>query len=692
MRNFLVLSFFLISSFQANAQDLRKYDVTIARDSFGVPHIFGTTDADVAYGLGWTQCEDQFKTLQELLAACRGYLGEINGKDGIVADIGIKYMGIADFVDQKYDKDVTGDFKTYLEAYVDGVNRYAGLHQDEVLLKKLFPVTGKDVIVGYLLGNVEISGAGSDLQLILNGRIKKDLEANFPKGSNAIAISNRKTTDGKTYLAINSHQPLEGWYSWYEAHLHSEEGLNIIGGTFAGGVCIFLGSNENLGWAHTVNHADFSDVFKLTVNTSQDAYLYDNQWVPLEEIKIKSKVKLLGFLKIPITRKMYKSIYGPTIKSGEEFYAWRFSAGTTIKMAEQWFRMNKAQNLDEFKKALEIKGIVSTNIVYADKDHNIFYISNGRIPDRNPKYNWDEVLPGNTSETFTGEEYLSLDSLPQVLNPSSGWVFNTNNTPYTSSAESDSPAETDLNKIMGYQESGDENNRSLRFLELINQYDKLSYEDFKTIKYDDDYPSIMRRVRGISANTLFSLEADSYPKISDAILLIQNWDRSTDAENTSATMFLATLYKLNEARAEARKADIKPNELEISIKAIRLAKAHLIKHYGSIIVPLGKFQRHSRGDINLPIGGGPDVLNAIYSSEQKNGTYRAIGGESYIQMVRFSENGVEIESINAFGNSEKEGDPNATNQMTYFTNRKLKKMTFDKEEIMRTAVRVYKPD
>ena len=190
--------------------------------------------------------EDDFITLQELMAACKGKLGEIKGKDGLIADFGIKFMGLKEIADKKYKTDVTGKFKEYLESFVAGVNAYAKLHPNKVLLDDLFPLTGQDIITGYLLGNLEVSHAGKDLMKILNGTIIKDLKSDVPKGSNAFAFSSKKTKDGKTYLAINSHQPLEGWYSWYEAHLISEEGLNILGGTFAGGICIFHGANEKL--------------------------------------------------------------------------------------------------------------------------------------------------------------------------------------------------------------------------------------------------------------------------------------------------------------------------------------------------------------------------------------------------------------------------------------------------------------
>lgn len=304
------------------------------------------------------------------------------------------------------------------------------------------------------------------------------------------------------------------------------------------------------------------------------------------------------------------------------------------------------------------------------------------IPDRNPKYRWDRVLPGNTSETMT-DELVPFDSLPQILNPESGWVFNTNNTPFTSSAEGFSPKETELNEVMGYQESGDENNRSLRFMELMENTGQLSYEDFKRIKYDNQYPEELRKVRGLDANVLFRMDPASYPEVADVIEVIQKWDRRTNIDNESATMFLATIYAMNDIKGKLLQRE------ELALKGMMRAKQMLIEKYGSIHVPLGDFQKHSRYGVSYPMAGAPDVLAALYCEKQQDGTYRAVGGESYIQLVSFGEDGVRVESINSYGNSEVKGDPNSTNHMEYFATQRLKKMTFDKEEILEKAVKVY---
>ncbi len=674
-------------------QGVELTNIKIARDKWGVPHIMAPTDAEVAYGLAWAECEDDFITLQEQMAAGKGLLGEIKGQDGLIVDFAIKFMGLPEIAAAKYDTEVTGQFKTYLESFANGLNAYAALHPDEVLLEGLFPLTGQDGIVGYLLGNVEVSGAGKDLQKIMNGKIIKELKSNFPKGSNAIAISKNKTTDGKTYLAINSHQPLEGWYSWYEAHLISAEGLNILGGTFPGGMVIFHGVNEHLGWAHTVNHADFSDVYKLTMHPDNALqYEFDGEWLPLEEKHHWAWMKVAGPLKIPIRQTNYQSKYGPTFETDDGFYAWRFAVGESIRMGEQWYKMNKATNFEEFHDALEIQGVACLNIVYADKEDNIYFLSNGRLPVRNPKYDWSTVLPGNTSATLWDGNIVPLDSLPQVLNPECGWVFNTNNTPYSASDNRDNFVETALNKTMGYQGVGLENNRSSRFLELMNQYDSLSYDDFKRIKYDRQYPAKMIIPSATNLEMLMQLDAGKYPDIADAIKMLTDWDRKTYLGSTSAPLFLLTWKYIDEKRkAEDRAVRGGVLTIDDCIEGIRKAKAELLEKYGQLAVEIGQFQRHIRGDVNIPLGGGPDVLAAMYSREQENGQYKGVAGDSYIELVRFGPDGVEIESVNAYGSSANEGAEHFTTQMDLFAGQQLKKMTLDKEEVLRTAVRVYSP-
>ena len=190
-------------------------DIEIIRDDFGVPHIYAPTDAGTAYGLAWAQCEDDFITMQEQMLAIKGLYGEVKGQDGAVADFGIKFMGLREIAEEQYETRLSDETRRLLEGYVNGANAYAKHHPDRLLHDEIFPITGIDLAVGTLLGLTNLTHGAHDLSGILGGAVVASLESDVPTGSNAIAVSKRLNPDGETLLAINSHQPMEGWYSWY---------------------------------------------------------------------------------------------------------------------------------------------------------------------------------------------------------------------------------------------------------------------------------------------------------------------------------------------------------------------------------------------------------------------------------------------------------------------------------------------
>jgi len=658
---------------------------TIYRDHWGVPHIHGKTDADMAYGLAWASAEDDFVTMQEQMIATRGRLGELKGRDGVVADIGIKYMGLVTYVNEHM-HEVDAQTLALMEGYVKGANAFAALHPEEVLLDDVFPLRVEDLMAGNLLGLAEISGAGVDLGKILEGKFS-DNKLESERGSNAIAFSRKITEEKQTFLAINSHQPMEGWYSWYEVHLMSDEGMNIIGGTFPGGTTIFHGTNEYLGWAHTVNHADFSDVYLLEMHPEKSQhYKLGDQWLPLKEIELTAKVGLLGPLKWPVSRKMYESEFGLTYEVEGNYYAWRFQARESMRSMEQWYKMNKARSYEEWRAALDIQGIPCTNIVYADKEDNIYYISNGKHHKKDADVEWDGLITESSRDALWSDEIWPISHVPQVLNPSSGYVYNVNHTPYVSSDTSNNPVELPSQETMGYQPDYAQNNRSLRFQELIDDRSTWSYQDFKQLKYDRQYPARLR-AHPYDEEPLLNQNPATHEDISEAITLLNKWNRSTDTDNTVAALFLLCKEELRQIYKVAE--EVKSDDY---ITAITRGASILNKSFNSLEIPLGEFQRHRRGDVDLPMAGGSDVLAAIYSQPQEDGTYRAYSGESYIQLVRFdSIQGPIIETVNAFGSSAESDSPHYTDQMEMFAQQKLKKMSLNREVVISEAVKRYHP-
>ncbi len=675
----LLVSLGLLISMTAIAQwDSSK--TTIARDSLGVPHIFGKTDADVAYGLAWAHAEDDFKDIQYVLLTGKGMLGKAIGKDGAKADYAAALLRCRDNAIEKQNT-LSPGFRKVLDGYIKGINDYANMHPEEVLVKKAFPATITDYLSAVSFSLCIISGADKVIGNVMGNNVPV-LPGFNSGGSNAYAIHPSKTTTGEAFLAINSHQPLEGPVAWYEAHIQSDEGLNIIGALFPGGATVFAGVNENLGWAHTVNMMDKIDVFQLKMNKENDHYEFDGQWLPLESRKVKLKVKGIP---VTIKKSAYWSKYGATVKTKNGTFAIRLTANQDVKAVEQWWMMNKAKNFTEFYQALSMQGLPMMNIVYADRYDTVFYLSGGKMPIRNndPGINWSSTVPGKSSATLW-DRFHPLNELPQLLNPVSGYVYNTNHSPFLATAPGFNIDPSKYDKTSGYETY--HNNRSYRFYEMISSKDKVDYASFVNMKYDKKLPDMLQYP--IHTDTLWLLNPANDSATAEVLETLQKWDRVADVDSKGAAAFLL-FYQYVSNKSRGTRIMNKKEIYEI----LNRIKAHQLKYFSRTGITLGELQRHSRGNKDFPVWGLPDVLMAMHSKEQPDGRFRAMAGESFIQLVRFPKNGLPIiESINCYGASSKPGSPHYNDQMERYLQQKPREVSLDKQTVLRTAERIYNPE
>lgn len=682
MKNLFLL--FLLGSFNATAQ-INPSNITIARDSFGVPHIFAPTDPEVAYGIAWAHAEDDFQTLQLVVLSGKAKLGTGLGKKGAEGDYVLNLLRVRKTVEEQWNT-LSPDFLALIKGYVEGLNAYAKAHPGEVKYKKAFPFTEKDYMTAVVFSISLFCGVDQVLPQILGGKVATIPGFN-PQGSNAFAMNSAKTTTGESFLAINAHQPQEGPVAFYEAHLQSEQGWNMLGGLFPGGCLIFHGTNENLGWAHTVNYQDKIDVYQLEINpANKNQYKFDGEWLNLEENKAKLKVK-----GIPITigKKVYWSKYGPTVKTDKGVFSMRIPAIMDIKALEEWYRMNKAKNFTEFYKALSMTSLPMFNIMYADRYDTIFYISNGKMPRRNPDpaYNWKSTLPGNTSATLW-TAFKPVSELPQYVNPPSGYLFNTNHSPFLASGKTQHPV--DMNKIDkndGYEMY--HNNRSQRVTELLYNNDKIDYSTFKRIKFDQQLPKELKYTYGI--DSMLNLNVNDYPALQEVIGNFQNWDRKAIITSKGAAIFLLVYDHVAKKLGGSPARQLTKAE---SVETYQHVHDYMMQHFGKTDLALGDVQKLVRGDDVRPAWGLPDVLTAAYTEPYKNGMRKVNSGDAYICFVRYPKNGglPIIESVNTFGASMHPGSPHYKDQMTMFQNQQTKPMTLDKKEVLRTAKKVYHPE
>ena len=681
---FLFVNLFFLANLLIS--QIKPKDIDIVRDKFGVPHIFAKTDREVAYGLAWAHAEDDFKTIQVGYLAGNNLLSKYLGNKGLGADFITQFIGSEELFDKKYMSDITPEYKVIVKSYAEALNRYAELNPDEVLVPELFPITEKKMI-RYAQLQLFVSSKGDMwVSKIISNNISTKIEKteNYI-GSNMFAFNSQKTTDGDTYFAINTHQPLDGPVSWYEAHLCSEEGTNILGALFAGSPNILIGTNENLAWTHTVNEPDKTDVFVLEMHPKDKLkYKVDENYLTLIEKKAILSYSLFG-IPLRIKKKYYKSIYGPTLKNKSGFYAVRTAALFEIRALNQWWLMNKAKNFSEFYEILKMKALPGYNVGYADKNDTIFYMSNGLIPKREKGYNWAHVVPGNTRKTLWTQNY-DIENLPQVLQPKSGYFYNANHTPFHSSGSGDNPDPKKFDENMGFEKF--DNNRSTRIKKLIDDHEKINYTDFKKIKYDRKYPTPYN-FSWMNINHLERLDPKKYPDISDLIIRLQKWDRNADSNSLGAGTF-AIFY--NELRPYYKKlSGEKIFPPSFIIEALRNTKKYLLKNFNTLEVELGDYQKLVRGDKILPIFGLPDVITAMSSRAYKDGKVKVVSGESYIELIRFSKKGPEIESIISYGSSDHPDSEHYSDQMELYSNFKTKKMTLNKEKIYANAKKIYHP-
>jgi len=681
MKFILPITFFFSITLLSAQQKIDPTKIEIVRDSFGVPHIFAKTDAEVAYGLAWANAEDDFKSLQEVVLPAKGLMGAVQGKAGAAGDYAFALFRCKEITEEKWHT-LSPAFLKLIDGYVQGINAYAKAHPEEVLHKKIFPVTMKEFISSSVLALTVFNGADKVLIDIFNNRQQTVPEMN-EKGSNAIAVHPSKTTTGEAFLLINAHQPNTGSQAFYEAHLSSEEGLNIHGGLLAGGPCILHGVNEHLGWAHTVNYVDRVDVFQLEMNpANSNQYKFDGQWIDLEQKKIKLHIKGVP---IAVSRTVYWSKYGATMKNKQGAFAIRTGAYMDIRSLEQWYNMDKAKNFTEFYAAIKDQRLSMFNITYADKYDTIFYVNNGLIPVRNPSeaYNWKSTVPGNTSKTlWTG--FRKFNELPQYVNPKNGYVFNTNHSSFFATDAANNLKAEQFPLADGWETW--HNNRSMRVVEQMPAA-KLDFETFKKIKFDQQLPATLRYPHNI--DTLFLLNETDYPLYANLIRNLKAWDKKGTADSKGAAVFLLSYLHLSKKLGGQAPRAITKQE---AVATYAYAYEYMMKHFSRTDLMLGDIQKLVRGDKEWPLWGFPDLLSPQWTTPYKDGKLKSSGGDGLILFIRFQKEGLPlIETVNMYGASAKPGHKHFDDQVELYLQQKTKRMTLNKEEVYKMAERVYHP-
>jgi acyl-homoserine-lactone acylase len=700
-----------IYAHQEDAPEPQQYRAEIIRDEFGVPHIYGKRDADVAFGVAIAHAEDDFTTLQDVVSMARGRYGAIAGEDGAAIDY-VYHLLDARGNAQRHYPELPADTRALFDAYASGLNKYAEDNPGEVKLSNLFPVTGLDVAAGFSLRQPFFFGLNNVIQPLVAGEplrrefgpdipgFPRDAQGNVVErseaqqtarnyspfgddaalaGSNAWAVAPAKT-GGPTTLISNSHQPLRGGVAWYEFSVESEEGWHFTGANFPGSPFPFLGHNRDLGWTNTVNRPDMVDVYELELNEAGDQYRLDGKWRDLEEKTITLPVKM-GPIVLPIRQTIYRSAHGPVIKNDNGAFAIRYGGINQLQQLDAYYRMNKATNLDEWQTQMARMAIPSTNFIYADKAGNIAYVYNAAIPDRpeDAGVNWRGILPGDRSDLIW-EGAVDYAELPKLINPASGWLYNSNNEPFTAAGAGSDLDPANFSPVLGIERK--QTNRSLRAFKLMSEANLLDRTNLERIKYDTAYERESYVDDLFDAVEALNVDGD----LAEARDLLLSWDFTAD--NVGAADAIALLMIRDFMSAEYGNRPYPDVEEEL-----RKAADHLITHFGRLDPPMSDLLRLRQGDIDLPLDGGSDTLRASTTWQvDDDGRLSLVHGDSFIQWVEWPAGGGKVvsRSIQPFGAATTRPDsPHYTDQMQLFVDHKLKPVHFWREDVLANAKRRY---
>ncbi len=667
------------------------YRAEIVRDEWGVPHVYGRTDADVAYGVARAHAEDDFFTLQDVVAMTRGRYGAIAGEEGARFDYVLALLGARGTAEREY-ANLEPATRALLEAYATGLNDHAAAHPGEVKLGNLFPVNGRDIATGFALRQPFFFGLNNVVGPLAEGKTLlpdpgprltgplPDREAAGNAGSNAFAIAPSRSGDGVTRLVSNSHQPWEGGVAWYELVVESGEGWHFAGATFPGSPFPFLGHNRDLGWTNTVNQPDMIDVYQLVLDPGGTRYRLDGKWLPLERSEVRLPVRF-GPLVIPVTREVWRSVHGPVIKNPRGAFAFRYGGMGSIEQLDAYHALNKAKTYPEWQAILARQAIPSTNFIYADSDGIIAYWYNAAIPQRQKGPDWRGVLPGDRGD-LVWQRLAPFDSLPHYVSPASGFVFNANNTPFVAAGRA-----SNLDGAAFAPELGIElkmTNRAYRAEKLLDETPVIGRSELEAIKYDTGWDT--RGYVGPVLRGIARLDTRGDPLLAEAQRIMAGWDLTSDGAGRADALALLIMRVAMGDHHNGR-PPTPPRTL------LRDAATHLETHFGRLDPPLQTVLRLRQGPgrhaVDLPLDGGSDTLRAsTLWNVEPDGRLAVKHGDSFVMFVEWAPGKpVASQSIQPFGAATtRPRSVHYTDQAALFVQKRLKPVHFTRADALRNAV------
>lgn len=688
--------------------------VTIIRDGWGIPHIYGTTDADAVFGLLYAQCEDDFKRVEMNYIEKLGRMAEIRGESELYNDLVIRLLIDTAEAKKEYQK-AEPWLKKLMNAYADGINYYLYKNPQvkPAMIQRFqpwYPLLWTDGSIG-AISTADVTT--TELQHFYGGGDKSTSFApkhlDHQTGSNGFAIAPSKTASGNAILYINPHVT---FYFRPEVQVSSGEGLNVYGAVTWGQFFVYQGFNEHCGWMHTSSAVDVADLYKEKIVKKGGAllYEYDGALKPVTQKPITISYKEGDAQKKKTINALYTH-HGPLMAEREGKWLSLKSYNRSMTSLKQSWLRTKARGLEEYKKVMNLKANTSNNTVFADNKGNIAYWHGNFVPVRDQSLNWSKPVDGSTTAT----EWKGLHKVEEtvyIYNPVNGWLQNTNSTPFTAAGAHSPKKEA----YPAYMAPDGENFRGLNAVRVLSREKDFTLDKVIQAGYDRFLSAFALLVPAV-VKAYESQGAGADTSLARAIALLKAWDYYSGTESVATTLAVEWAQKLSPAiqrvyidegetdqvqKTAQFAATARPEQLLAPLKEVL---GELTRRWGTWQMPWGDINRFQRitGDIvsqyddrqpSIPVPFASATWGQLpsYNSRYYQGTAKRYGvsGNSFICAVEFGKR-IKAKSLLAGGQSGDPASPHFKDQAEMYAKGQFKDVLFYKEDVVKAAKRTYHP-
>jgi len=688
--------------------------ITIIRDKWGIPHVYGKTDADAVFGAVYAQAEDDFNRIEINYLNAMGRLAEAEGEQALYRDLRMKLFIDPEKLKLDYEKSPQW-LKKLMKAFADGLNYYLLKHPEvkPKVITHFEPWMALSFTEGSIGGDIERVNL-RDLESFYGGKKLTDLAMNQPyphaepTGSNGFSIAPTNSATGNALLLINPHT---SFYFRAELQMVSEEGLNAYGATTWGQFFIYQGFNSKNGWMHTSSGADAIDWYEESIVKKSNGlfYRYGEALKPIESKTINLSYKTpTGLKSKQVTA--YFTHHGPIIAGNADKWMSIKLMNEPVKALQQSYLRTKTADYAGFKETMQFHTNSSNNTVYADNSGNIAYFHGNFIPKRDQQFNWNRPVDGSNPQT-EWQGLHSVDETVGALNPINGWLQNTNNWPYSLTGEN-SPKKSDY---PSYMSTYGENYRGIHAVEVLKDKKDFTIDSLTETAYDSHLtafdvllPILFAQFDALPAADKVALQAQ--------IDALKAWNKRYSEQSipTSVAVFwgrelreraIADKYGLASYRSRGITFDQYMTEVakKVAVKSLQKANDKLVADFGTWQTPWGEINRFQRltGDIvqpfddqgeSIPVGFTSSRWGALAAFGQRtfNGTKKFYGtrGNSFVAVVEFGEK-VKAKAIMAGGQSGDPKSPHFKDQASLYAKGKLRPVYFYSDEVKKAARKTY---